>query len=132
MALQCSGAAPAVEGPAEDGSAMEAASAKKTAESQQKNKKKTQRMALQWQKDPQRMALQCSGAAPAVEGPAEDGSAMEAASAKKNPLRVSKKKKPQRMALQWQKDPQRMALQCSGAAPAVEGSAEDGSAMEAA
>ena len=52
----------------------------KTAERQQK--KKPQRMALQWQKDPQRMALQCSGAAPAVEGPAEDGSAMEAASAK--------------------------------------------------
>ena len=49
----------------------------KSAESQQK--KKPQRMALQWQKDPQRMALQCSGAAPAVEGPAEDGSAMEAA-----------------------------------------------------
>ena len=84
-----------------------------------------------------------------AEGPAEDGSAMEWGGAsgrrtrrgwlcnggrvgKKKPLRVSKKKNPQRMALHWQKDPQRMALQWNVAAPAVEGPAEDGSAMEAA
>ena len=57
------------------------------------------------------MALQWSGAAPAVEGPAEDGSAMEAASAKKKPLTVSKKKNAE--------DSSAMA----------EGPAEDGSAM---
>ena len=86
MALQWSGAAPKVEDP--------------------------QRMALQWQKDPQRMALQWSGAAPAVEGPAEDGSAMEAASAQKKTAESQQKKK-----------------NAEDGSATAEGPAEDGSAM---